>query len=79
MKRAWSLALDLQIVQRIPGNVTLAYIYQLVKFGDLISLVQKIYRKMHSVSCTNTHHGIIDMVNQAMVKIQTLEYVENRT
>ena len=31
-------------------------------------MVQKIYSKMHPVSCTNIHHDVIDLVNQRMVK-----------
>ena len=30
------------------------------------------------VSCTNAHHDITDLVNHGMVKIQKLEYLENR-
>ena len=31
-------------------------------------MVQKMYSKMHSVSCTNTHHDVIDLTNHGMVK-----------
>ena len=31
-------------------------------------VVQKIYSKMHLVSCTNTHHDVTDLVNHGMVK-----------
>ena len=31
-------------------------------------LVQKIYSKMHLVSCTNTHRDVTDLVNHGMVK-----------
>ena len=31
-------------------------------------MVQKIYSKMHPVSCTNTHHDITDLVNYGIVK-----------
>ena len=31
-------------------------------------VVQKIYSKMHPVSCTNTHHDVIDLVHYGMVK-----------
>ena len=31
-------------------------------------VVQKIYLKRSPVSCTNTHHGIIDFENKGMVK-----------
>ena len=34
---------------------------------------------MHPVSCTNTHHDVIDSVNHGMVKIEKLEYLENGT
>ena len=41
--------------------IALANIYQLSKFGDLMSCV-------HPVSCTNTHHDVTDLVNHGMVK-----------
>ena len=72
-----SLSPDLQIVQKIPENITFVYVNQLAKFGDLISLVQKIYWKMHPVSCANTHQHVIDLVNHGMIKIQKLECLEN--
>ena len=31
-------------------------------------MVQKIYSKMHLVSCTNTHRDVTDLVNHGMVK-----------
>ena len=42
-------------------------------------VVQKIYSKMHLISCTNTHRDITDLVNHGMLKIQKLEYLENET
>ena len=32
---------------------------------------------MHPVSCTNTHHDVTDLMG--WLKIQKLEYLENRT
>ena len=41
--------------------------YQLVKFGDLMSSgSEDIFKK--PVSCTNTHHEVTDLVNHGMVK-----------
>ena len=34
---------------------------------------------MHAVSCTNTHHGVTDLLNHGIVKIQKLEYLEDGT
>ena len=31
-------------------------------------MVQKIYSKMHPVSCKNTHHDVTDLVNRGMIK-----------
>ena len=31
-------------------------------------MIQKIYSKMHLVSCTNTHRDVTDLVNHGMVK-----------
>ena len=30
-------------------------------------VIQKIYSKMHPVSCTNTHHDVTDLVNHGLV------------
>ena len=46
--------------------IVVVYIYQFARFGGLV--VQKIYSKMHPVSCTNTHHDVTDFVNHGMVK-----------
>ena len=34
---------------------------------------------MHLVSCANTHHDVTDLVIMRWLKIQKLEYLENRT
>ena len=34
---------------------------------------------MHPVSCTNTHRKTTDLVIMVWLKIQKLEYIENRT
>ena len=46
--------------------IALIYIYQLDKFGDLMS--SKDYSEMHPVSCTKIHHDVTDLVNQGMVE-----------
>ena len=41
-----------------------------IKWPSLVTwwvVVQKIYSKMHPVSCTNTHHDVTDLVNYGMV------------
>ena len=48
-------------------SIALAYIYQLAWCGDLWVVVQKVYSKMHPISCANTCY-ITDLVNHAMVK-----------
>ena len=50
-------------------------------------MVQKIYSKIHPVSCTNTHHDITDLVNHGIVKNtktrisqkQNLLFLRNKT
>ena len=42
-------------------------------------MVQKIYSKMHPVSCTNNHYDITDLVNHGMVKNTEVKYLENET
>ena len=58
----------LQIVQKIPEKYC-PYIYQSAKYGDLMSCVSKdIFKKMHPIWWTNTHHNTPDLVNHEMVK-----------
>ena len=56
------------LLKRLLKIIALVYIYQLAQFGDLMSWGSKDILKMHPVSCTNTHHDIIDLVNHGMVK-----------
>ena len=44
-------------------------------------MVQKIYSKMDTDSCTNTHHDITDLVNHGMVKSTKswIPWEQNRT
>ena len=42
-----------------------------INWPSLVTLwvvVQKIYSKIHPVSCTNTHHDVTDLVNHGIVK-----------
>ena len=55
-KKTWNVAPVLQVVQKIPENIVLAYIYQLAKFGELRSCGSKDIFKLHLVSCTNAYH-----------------------
>ena len=69
MKRTWNLVLVLQIVQKVPENYCPCLYYQLTKFDDItFQAAEKIYLKMHPVSCTNTHDEVADLVNHGMVK-----------
>ena len=47
-------------------NFDLAYIFQLLNFGGLMSCGSKDMFKMHPVSCTNTH-DVTDLVNREMI------------
>ena len=68
LKSTWNLAPVLQIVQKIPEKFLPNFIS--INWASLVNLwvaVQKIYSKMHPVSCANTHHdAIIDLVNHRM-------------
>ena len=73
MKRTRNVAPVLQIVEEIPQTYypclyPAAYIYQLARFGDLMSCGSEDIFKMHPVSCTNTHHDVADLLNHGMVK-----------
>ena len=49
----------------------LLYLLISVNWSSLVTswfVVQKIYSKMHHVSCTNTHPDVTDLVNHEMVK-----------
>ena len=54
-KNSWKL-LPLHVSINWPSLVT------------LWGLVQKIYSKIHSVSCTNIHHDVKDLVNHGIAK-----------
>ena len=49
-------------------------------------VVQKIYSKMHPVSCTYTHHDVTDLVNHVMIKtaktwiswLQKISFLQNK-
>ena len=59
----------LKIAQKIPKNYCLFYIYQLVKFGNLMSCGSKDkFKHIHPVLCTNTHRDVTDLDNHGMVK-----------
>ena len=40
----------------------------LIEKGQELRVWFKRYSKMHAVSCTNTHHGITDLVNHGIVE-----------
>ena len=65
LKRAWNLAPVLQIVQNISKN----YCPCLYLSIDQVWWVNELwFKRLHTVSCTNTHHDITDLVNHGMVK-----------
>ena len=69
MKRIWNLAPVLQIVQKdcwklLPLLISINW----PSLETLFFVVQKIYWKMHPVSC-NTQHDVTDLENHGMVKI----------
>ena len=72
-----------QIIQKIVQIIALVYyIYQLNKFGTLIELWFNTFKTAPSSPFSpfsNTHHEVTDLANSGMVKIQKLEYLENRT
>ena len=47
---AWNLAPVLQIVKRFEKNIALAYTYQLIKFGRLMSCGPKDVLKKYNVA-----------------------------
>ena len=69
LKRTWNLAPVLHIVQKIRENYC-PCLHQSI--GQVWWLkwvvVQKIYSKMHPVSCANTHHDVTDLANHEMLK-----------
>ena len=66
MKRAWNLSPVPQLFKRYLKNIALAYIYQLAKFGVLMSCGSKDIFK--NATCPMYHHEVTDLVNHGMVK-----------
>ena len=56
---------------RFQKITTLAYIYQLAKFADLLRCGSKDIFKNASCLCNNTHHDVIDSINHWVVKNTT--------
>ena len=53
------------------GSWILLPLFISINWPNLLTLwveVQKIYSKMHPISCANAHHDVTDLVNQGMVK-----------
>ena len=72
---AFQIAKDLQSSPSLPNcwkdYWKLLYLLISVNWPSLLTswfVVQKIYSKMHLISCTNTHHDVPDLVNHEMVK-----------
>ena len=65
--------------QRFQKNIALAYIYELTEFDGLISCDSKVILKIDPVLWTNICHDVMHLVNHGVVKMQKLEYLENRT
>ena len=57
-----------KLFKRLLKIIVFVYIYQLTKFGYLMSCGLNIYSKMHPASCTNIHHDVTDLVNHEIVK-----------
>ena len=62
LKRTYKLA---PIFDKV---IALAYVYQLAKFGVLMSCGSKYISKNAPLSCTNTDHDVTDLVNHRMFK-----------
>ena len=58
--------------------IALVNIYQLAKFGEIMSFGSKDIFK-NAVLYTNTNHDVTDLVNMGWLKIQNPEYLENGT
>ena len=66
---------DLESSPRLPNCSKdywqLLYLLISINWPSLVtswSVIQKIYSKMHIISCANTHRGVTDLVNHGMVK-----------
>ena len=60
-KRSGTYPQSYKSFRRLQKNISLAYIKFCV-------VVQKIYSKIHPVSCTNTYHDVTDFVNHGMIE-----------
>ena len=68
LKRTWNFPPALQIIQKIPENYCPCLYQSIDQVWWLNDVVQKMYSKMHLVSCINAHHDVTDLVNHEMVK-----------
>ena len=68
LKRVWNLAPVSQIVQKDTENYCTCLSINWPSLVTSWFVVQKIYSKMHLVSCTNTHLKVTDLINHGMVK-----------
>ena len=68
LKRAWNVAPLLQIVQKICENYCPRLFLSIGEFWWLNELWFKRSIQKFTVSCINTHHDVIDLVNHEMVK-----------
>ena len=69
-KLKWThhLAPVLQIVQKILKSIALAYIYQLARYGGLMSCGSKDIFKNAPNLRYNSHHDFTDLADEEMVK-----------
>ena len=77
LKRTWNLSLVTKLFKRSLKFISLAYIYLLLKFCGLMSCGSKDIFK----NAPYYHHVLYatDLINMGWLKIQNIEYLENRT
>ena len=68
MKRAWNLAPVIQVIQMISEKYWRCLYLSIDQAWWVNELWLKRYSKMHSVSYTDTHHDVTDLLNHGMVK-----------
>ena len=68
LKRAWYLALVFQIVQKISEKYCPCSYLSIDQIWWVDELWFKRYIQKWTVSCTNTHHDVTDLLNHGIVK-----------
>ena len=67
MKKTWNLSQSSKLFERLLKIIPFTYIYQLAKFGDLMSCGSKDIQNCILSHVVITHHDVTDLVYREIV------------